>query len=124
MVKAVFDTRPGSGYQDSVGFYEFPKRYVPQASQAVGDWLVYYQPKRGGGRSAYIGVARLLENPATHGTCDPADGPATASADATGSTLDMAARQIARLRASVASAPIRRSIVTNASGSGCPSASR
>jgi putative restriction endonuclease len=67
MVKAVFDTRPGSGYQDSVEFYDFPKRYLPHASQAVGEWVVYYQPKRGGGRSAYIGVARLREirpNPA------------------------------------------------------------
>lgn len=70
MVKAVFDTRPGSGYQDSVEFYDFPKRYLPQASQAVGDWVVYYQPKRGGGLSAYIGVARLVEirpNPAHQG---------------------------------------------------------
>jgi putative restriction endonuclease len=58
-MKAVFDTRPGSGYSDSITAYDFPPRYHRQATASIGDWVVYYEPRRDGGRRAYVGTARL-----------------------------------------------------------------
>jgi putative restriction endonuclease len=46
--------------------YHFPRTYLAQAQAAVGDWVVYYEPRRTsgdmssrGGRQAYFAVARL-----------------------------------------------------------------
>ncbi len=56
----VFDTKPGSGYDDRVdGRYQFPNRYFPAANAGVGDWIVYRKPRRGDGEPGYFGVARL-----------------------------------------------------------------
>lgn len=66
-MKAVFDTRPGSGYNDSITTYDFPSRYLRQATAIIGDWVVYYEPSREGGRRSYVGTARLTRidpNPA------------------------------------------------------------
>ena len=61
MVKAIFDTRPGSGYNDEVARqYHFPNRYLALAEQAVGDWVTYREPRRGNGRGGYTAVARLV----------------------------------------------------------------
>lgn len=44
--------------------YHFPRTYLGQARAAVGDWIVYYEPRRTGdvssrgGRLAYFAVAR------------------------------------------------------------------
>lgn len=61
-MKVVLDTRPGSGYADSADRYHFPARsdYDRAAREAIGDWAVLYEPSRGGGRSAYLGVARII----------------------------------------------------------------
>jgi putative restriction endonuclease len=60
-MKAVFDTRAGSAYDDDiVERYHFPNRYLDEAKKAVGDWIVYREPRRGGGRQAYMAVARLV----------------------------------------------------------------
>jgi putative restriction endonuclease len=60
-MKAIFDTRAGSGYDDDiVRRYHFPNRYLAQAEQAVGDWIIYREPRRNRGRSGYIAVARLV----------------------------------------------------------------
>ena len=59
-MKAVLDTRVGSGYDDDVtSRYHFPNRYLPAAERALGDWIVYREPRRGGGREGYVAVARL-----------------------------------------------------------------
>jgi putative restriction endonuclease len=59
-MKAVFETRAQSGYDDAVETrYHFPKRYLDPASQAEGDWIVYREPRRAGGRSGYVAVARV-----------------------------------------------------------------
>lgn len=58
-MKAVFDSRPRSGYLDSTERYHFPARYLRAALDALGDWVVLYEPRREGGRAAYVGVARL-----------------------------------------------------------------
>ncbi|MDB5444667.1 MAG: endonuclease [Phenylobacterium sp.] len=62
-MKAVFDTKPNSGYDDEITRrYHFPIRrnYMSAAEAAVGDWIVYREPQRNKGRRAYIAVARVL----------------------------------------------------------------
>jgi len=62
-LKAVFDTKPESGYDDEiVRRYHFPTQsnYMAAAQAAVGDWIVYREPQRNRGRRAYIAVARVL----------------------------------------------------------------
>jgi putative restriction endonuclease len=59
-MKAVFDTRPGSGYDDEIQTrYHFPDRYLDEARKTVGDWIVYRAPRRGGGRIGYFAAARV-----------------------------------------------------------------
>jgi putative restriction endonuclease len=61
-VKAVFDVKPGSGYDDDITRrYHFPGRsnYLEAARNAVGDWVVFREPRRNGGRRAYIATARV-----------------------------------------------------------------
>ncbi len=62
MAKIVITSRPGSGYDDEPGVrYHFPRIYLRPMREAVGDWVVYYEPRRGGGRQSYVAVARLNE---------------------------------------------------------------
>jgi putative restriction endonuclease len=63
LVKAVFDVKPSSGYDDDVTRrYHFPARrnYLDAARNAVGDWVLYREPQRNGGRRAYIAAARVV----------------------------------------------------------------
>jgi putative restriction endonuclease len=67
MAKAVFTTKVTPGYKDlPEARYHFPRTYLNQARQAVGDHIVYYEPRRSsidlssfGGRQSYFGVARV-----------------------------------------------------------------
>jgi putative restriction endonuclease len=60
-VKGIFDTKANSGYDDEImRRYHFPPQYRKVAQQLVGDWIVYREPQRNGGRRAYIAVARVL----------------------------------------------------------------
>jgi putative restriction endonuclease len=57
---AVFTAKLDSSYDDAVEErYHFPKQYLGRVSQAVGDWIVYYEPRRGGGRMVYFAIARI-----------------------------------------------------------------
>ena len=59
-MKAVFDTRPGTDYDDDIiRRYHFPNRYLPAAKLCVGDWIVYRVTRRGSGRPGYVAVARV-----------------------------------------------------------------
>ena len=50
MAKGVFTHRPNSVYDDfPEARYQFPKRYLNRARAFEGDWIVYYEPRRGGG---------------------------------------------------------------------------
>lgn len=63
MANAVMTTSVGSIYDDLPEFrYHFPRNYLNQVEAAVGDWIVYYEPRRsqGGGRQAYFAMARVL----------------------------------------------------------------
>lgn len=60
-MKGVFDTRPGTVYDDEIqSRYHFPDRYLEEAQKAVGDWIVYRAPRRGGGQTGYFAVARVV----------------------------------------------------------------
>lgn len=66
-MKAVFTSKAEPGYDDLPEFwYHFPATYLRQAEAAVGDWVVYYEPRRlsddpssRGGRSSYTATARV-----------------------------------------------------------------
>ena len=61
-MKTVFDTRPETSYDDDiVRRYHFPNRYLAEARKSVGDWIVYREPQRGGGRRGYIGVTHVTD---------------------------------------------------------------
>ena len=67
MGKAIFTTKVNPGYNDLPELmYHFSKTYLRQAKAAVGDWIVYYEPRRedmspGGraGRQCYFATARV-----------------------------------------------------------------
>lgn len=67
MAKAVFTTKVDPTYDDLPEVrYHFPRTYLRQAEAAVGDWIVYYEPRRtsgdrssSGGRQAYFATARV-----------------------------------------------------------------
>jgi len=60
-MKAVFDARPGSGYDDEIQTrYHFPDRYLDEALKTVGDWIVYRATRRGGGKIGYFAAARVV----------------------------------------------------------------
>lgn len=58
-MKAIFDVRPDSPYDDSIERYQFPDGYLPVAIGCAGDWVILREPRRGGGQTAYIAVARI-----------------------------------------------------------------
>lgn len=60
-MKGIFDTKANSGYDDEITRrYHFPPQYRAVAERLVGDWIIYREPQRNGGRRAYIAVARVL----------------------------------------------------------------
>jgi putative restriction endonuclease len=57
--KGVFVTGPHSIYGDEPkDFYRFPANYLPAAQRMVGQWIVYQEPRRAGGRG-YFAVAKV-----------------------------------------------------------------
>lgn len=61
-MKAVFDLKSGSGYDDALPYrYQFPDRrpYLEAARGAVGDWVLLRESQRNGGRRAYVAVGRI-----------------------------------------------------------------
>ncbi len=69
MAKIILTTKVSSSYNDRPEeFYHFPNTYLSQARSAVGDFLIYYEPRRlsvadssRGGRQAYFATARVDE---------------------------------------------------------------
>ena len=61
-MKAIFDTKADSAYDDDITErYHFPSRYLSVAQAAKGDWIIYREPIRNGGRRGYIAVARVVD---------------------------------------------------------------
>jgi putative restriction endonuclease len=69
MSKGVFTTKVTPSYDDlPERQYHFPRTYLRQVSQTLGDHIVYYEPRRAtaelssrGGRQAYFAVARVRD---------------------------------------------------------------
>lgn len=69
MVKTIFTTKVDPTYDDLPTFrYHFPRTYLRQAEAAVGDWIIYYEPRRSsgdassrGGRQAYFATAKVTQ---------------------------------------------------------------
>ena len=69
MSKAVLTTKVTPGYKDLPEVrYHFPRTYLNQVRQAVGDYILYYELRRTtvelssfGGRQSYFAVARVVE---------------------------------------------------------------
>lgn len=60
-MKAVFDTKPTSIYDDDISqHYHFPRRYLQTVQNAVGDWVVLRRPRADGGNLAYFATARVV----------------------------------------------------------------
>jgi putative restriction endonuclease len=67
MPNAVFTYSPSSEYDDQPEIrYHFPKTYLRVVEQAVGDWVLYYEPRRtegvssSTGRQSYFAMARVV----------------------------------------------------------------
>ncbi|MDQ2694945.1 MAG: HNH endonuclease [Pseudomonadota bacterium] len=68
MAKAIFTTKVNPAYDDLPEIrYHFPRTYLNQVKAAVGDWIIYYEPRRHdkhdssrGGRQAYFATARVV----------------------------------------------------------------
>jgi putative restriction endonuclease len=64
VTKAIFTVKAGSGYDDRPEeFYHFPSTYLNQVRAAVGDHIIYYEPRRStgpdSGRQSYFATARV-----------------------------------------------------------------
>lgn len=59
-MRGVFLHREDSRYDDRPAErYQFPRQYLSRASLFVGDWIVYYEPRRGPTRKGYYAIARV-----------------------------------------------------------------
>jgi putative restriction endonuclease len=67
MTKAILTTKPSSNYDDRRDQrYHFPKTYLRVIEEAVGDTIIYYEPRRNSvdlssrdGRMSYFAAARI-----------------------------------------------------------------
>lgn len=67
MPNAVFTYSPSSEYDDQPEVrYHFPRTYLRVVEQSVGDWILYYEPRRtegassSSGRQSYFAMARVV----------------------------------------------------------------
>lgn len=66
-MKAVFTSKVDPSYDDlPEQRYHFPRTYLRQVEATLGDWIIYYEPRRSssdlssrGGRQAYFATARV-----------------------------------------------------------------
>ena len=62
MAFGVFIHRADSIYDDNPAErYQFPRQYLDRASACVGDWIVYYEPRKVVGSRGYFAVAKVQE---------------------------------------------------------------
>jgi putative restriction endonuclease len=67
VANAIFTSQLEPSYDDVIEQrYHFPKRYLKQAEQTVGDWIIYYESRRessvtspASGRQCYFATARV-----------------------------------------------------------------
>src|SRR5215469_14139041 len=62
MAFGVFIHRADSIYEDSPAErYQFPRQYLSRASACLGDWIVYYEPRKVPEARGYFAVAKVGE---------------------------------------------------------------
>ncbi len=62
MAFGVFIHRPDSIYDDSPAErYQFPRPYLGRVQACVGDWIIYYEPRKLKGTRGYYAIARVQE---------------------------------------------------------------
>lgn len=60
MAFGVFIHRSDSIYDDTPAErYQFPRQYLERARACVGDWIIYYEPRKVAGTKGYYAVARV-----------------------------------------------------------------
>jgi len=60
MARGVFIHRSDSIYDDSPAErYQFPRQYLGRVEACVGDWIVYYEPRKVVATRGYFAVARI-----------------------------------------------------------------
>ncbi len=67
MTKAIFIASAHSHYQDRPGeIYHFPNIYLSRVAATVGDWVIFYQGRRGGAMGYYSvqQVEKIVPDPA------------------------------------------------------------
>lgn len=78
MSKAIFTTKISSIYDDRPEeYYHFPRTYLAQARSAIGDHIIYYEPRRlsgedssRGGKQAYFATAKVEDVIEDHARAD------------------------------------------------------
>ncbi|HET6620321.1 MAG TPA: HNH endonuclease [Dongiaceae bacterium] len=67
----VFVYRSDSIYDDNPAeIYQFPRQYLGRAQSCLGDWIIYYEPRKVAGTRGYFAVAkieRIIPDPAANG---------------------------------------------------------
>lgn len=62
MAFGVFIHRADSIYEDSPAErYQFPRPYLTRAQQTVGDWILYYEPRKVRGTRGYFAAAKVKQ---------------------------------------------------------------
>lgn len=60
MARGIFVHRTDSIYDDSPAErYQFPKQYLGRVSACIGDWIVYYEPRKVRDTRGYFAVAKV-----------------------------------------------------------------
>lgn len=71
MAFGIFIHRSDSIYDDTPAEqYQFPRQYLERAKSCIGDWIVYYEPRKVTGSKGYYAVAkveRVVVDPSTSG---------------------------------------------------------
>ena len=56
----VFIHRSDSIYEDSPAeHYQFPSQYLGRVQSCVGDWIIYYEPRKVADTRGYFAVAKI-----------------------------------------------------------------
>lgn len=67
----VFIHRSDSIYDDSPAEqYQFPRQYLGRVQSCIGDWIIYYEPRKVSGTRGYFAMAkieRVIPDPAANG---------------------------------------------------------
>lgn len=62
MAFGVFIHRPDSIYDDSPAErYQFPRPYLGRVEACIGDWIIYYEPRKLKGTRGYYAIARVQQ---------------------------------------------------------------